>query len=348
MQTNKIILSFIALLSLLTGCQSNQKATLKVYNWGEYIDMDVIKDFEQQFDVKVIYDTFDSNEAMFNKISAGSVSYDVVFPSDYMAEKMIKADMLAPLDYSQIPNIQHIKPELLKADFDPQQLYSVPYFWGTVGILYDKTKVTEPVTSWNILWDDKYQDNILMYNSARDSMMVALKTLGYSMNTKNPDQIAEATALLKKQRPLVSGYVGDEVINNMINSQAALAVVYSGDATTIMKENPNMAYAIPKEGSNIWIDPVVISKNSTQVTLAHQFINYLSDPDAALLNTQAVGYSTPNMSALELLKKTNEPWIDWISYNPDLTAYPNLEYYSIGADDILKLYTDAWEQVINS
>lgn len=341
-----ITLAFILSFGLLVGCQNSNQQTLKVYNWGEYIDPEIITSFEQEFDVKVVYDTFDSNESMYNKISSGAVSYDVLFPSDYMAEKMIKEDMLAELDFTQIPNFEYINPEVLHADYDPNQTYSVPYFWGTVGILYDTTKVTETVDSWDILWDEAYKNEIFMYNSSRDSMMVALKKLGYSMNTKDAAEVEKAKQELIAQRPLVHGYVGDEVINNMINSQASLAVVYSGDATAIMQENPNMAYAIPsKQGSNIWIDPVVITKNSEQKELAHQFINYLCDPEIAKLNTEAVGYSTPNLETLDLLKEDGVEWIDWESYNPTLNNYKNMEFFHAGSDEVLEMYNKAWDEV---
>ena len=340
-----VLSALVLTVAFVTGCgASSNKETLKVFNWGEYIDESVVKSFEKEFNVKVVYDTFDSNESMYNKIASGAVNYDIMFPSDYMAEKMIKEDMLAEIDYSLIPNFQYINPELLHADYDPEQKYTVPYFWGTVGILYDKTKVTDTVDSWDILWNEKYKNEIYMYNSARDSMMVALKKLGYSMNTTNPAEIEAAKQELIKQKPLVLGYVGDEVINGMINSQASLAVVYSGDATAIMQENPNMAYAIPKEGTNIWTDPIVISKKSTQQELAHKFINYLADPEIAKLNTEAVGYSTPNLETLKALKAEGAEWTEWISYNPDVTQY-DLEFFHSGSDEVVAAYNETWNAV---
>jgi Spermidine/putrescine-binding periplasmic protein len=344
------IFSTILMLALVSGCgNGNDKQTLKVFNWGEYIDMDVISAFEEEFDVRVIYDTFESNEAMYSKISAGSVSYDVIFPSDYMVERMIKEDMLEELDYSKIPNLSNIQEDLLNADFDPEQKYSVPYFWGTVGIVYDQTIVkANEVTSWDILWNEKYNQQIYMYNSSRDSMMVALKRLGYSMNTQDQSQIAAATAALIEQKPIVYGYVTDEVISSMANSQAALAVVYSGDATSIMRENSNMAYAIPKEGSNIWIDPMVIPKSAEEKDLAHEFINFLARADIALLNTEEVGYSTPNNATLDLLSAEGEEWITWLSYNPDLDTLTNMEFFHAGSDELLEIYNKAWEDVISA
>jgi len=337
----------ILLCAIFTGCAQHEQRTLKIFNWGQYIDMDVITQFENDHNIKIIYDTFDSNESMYNKLSSGAVTYDLVFPSDYMAEKMIAEDMLTPLDFNQIPNMHHIKSDLLHRDFDPEQKYTVPYFWGTVGIIYDKTKVREPVNSWDILWDEAYRNDIFMYNSSRDAMMVALKKLGYSMNTTNQAEINAAKNQLLAEKRLVLGYVGDEVINAMINNQAALAVGYSGDATAIMDENENMAYAIPQEGTNIWIDTVVMPKTATEQTLAHAFINYLADPEIAKLNTELVGYSTPNKATLQLMEAAHEPWTDWQSYNPDLARYEHLEFFH--ADDAaLILYNNAWEEVLNA
>ncbi|MGL5041694.1 MAG: ABC transporter substrate-binding protein [Culicoidibacterales bacterium] len=342
-----LMLALILVVTLVASCGAGNKQTLKVYNWGEYIDPQIIKDFEAENNVKVVYSTYDTNEAMYNKIVSGTVTYDVLVPSDYMIDRMVKEDLLEPLNYQQIPNFSQIKPDLLNADFDKQQLYSVPYFWGTVGILYDKTKVTEPVTSWNILWEQKYEQQIFMYNSARDAMMVALKKLGFSMNTRNPLELNAAKEQLLAQRPLVFGYVGDEVINGMINNQAALAVVYSGDATTIMKENPNMAYAIPTEGSNIWVDAMVIPKNAENKELAHKFIDYLSGADVSALNTEAVGFSTPNKQTMTDLTGT-APWVAWLSYNPDLRELQKMEYFLNPDEETNKLYTQIWESVISS
>jgi len=343
-----LVLIITLMLGFCASCTPvQQKQTLKILNWGQYIDPAVITSFENEHDIHIIYDTFDSNESMYNKVATGAVTYDLLFPSDYMAEKMIADNMLSPLDYAQIPNMSYINPELLHRDFDPEQQYTLPFFWGTVGIMYDKTKVSEDVISWDILWNETYRDDIFMYNSARDSLMVALKKLGFSMNTHNIDEVNAAKNELLRQKPLILGYVGDEVINAMINNQAALAVVYSGDATSIMDENPNMAYGIPQEGTNMWVDTVVIPTNAPEKTLAHTFINYLNRPDIAKLNTEAVGYSTPNMETLTLLRREDSPWINWQSYNPTLTRYQHLEFFHVD-NETLVLYNTAWEEVLNA
>ena len=234
----KLMMMFIAsFILLLTACSGDTRERLYVYNVGEYIDREVLTLFEEEFNCEVVYELYDSNETMYQKIKAGGTHYDVAFPSDYMVEKMIKEDLVLPLDYSKIPNFKYISDQYKNLPYDPENLYTVPYFWGTVGILYDKTVVNEPVDSWSILWDETYKGNIFMYDSQRDSLMVALKLLGYSMNTQNVDELEEAKQLLIEQRPLVYAYVTDQVIDNMIAGNAALAVVYSGDATYIMDEN---------------------------------------------------------------------------------------------------------------
>lgn len=298
----------------LTGCT---KEKLYVFNWGQFIDEDVLDMFEKEFNVDIVYDKFDSNEMMYTKLKSGGTKYDVVFPSDYMVERMIEENMLQPLDKDLIPNLANIDERFLeKAQvFDPDNLYAVPYFWGTVGILYDTTKVTEVVDSWDILWNSKYKNNIFMYDSQRDSLMVALKKLGYSMNTKNLNELEEAKNILLQQKSLVYDYVGDAVIDRMISGDAALAVVYSGDAAYIMSENPNMAYAIPKEGTNFWIDAMVIPKNARNKELANKFINFMCREDIAKMNTEEVMYSSPITSVFNDV--IQEDWANNIAYNPD-------------------------------
>lgn len=336
----------------LVSCQqvktsTNDASILKIFSPGEYIDPDLLTEFEKEYNIKVIYDTFDSNESMYQKIKSGSVHYDVLVPSDYMIEKLIAEDFLYPLDFEKIPNIKDIKPELLYTDFDKEQRYSVPYFWGTVGILYDTRKVQEPVDSWSILWNKQYQDNIIMYNSQRDSIMVALKKLGYSMNTKNENELTAAKNALIEQKPLVFGYLGDEVINSMMNNQAALSVVYSGDAVYIMSENPNLKYALPKEGTNVWIDAMVVTKQSQNKDIAQAFINFMSSQTNAEKNTLAVGYSTPNRFTFEkMIQDPENAWMLDISYNPNLKNENNEFFHNPGKT--AETYSDIWEEVLNT
>lgn len=337
-----VVASFVL---LLTACSTDTREKLYVYNVGEYIDREVLAMFEEEFNCKVVYELYDSNETMYQKIKAGGTNYDVAFPSDYMAEKMIKENLVLPLDYSKIPNFKYISDEYKHLPYDEENLYTVPYFWGTVGILYDKTVVKEPVDSWSILWDEDYKGNIFMYDSQRDSLMVALKLLGYSMNSQNVDELEAAKNLLIEQRPLVYAYVTDQVIDNMIAGNAALAVVYSGDATYIMSENENMEFAIPKEGSNMWVDSMVIPSTAQNVELAHKFINFMQRPDIALMNTEYVMYSTPNTEVLNIV--SNEAWTQNEAYSPSqelLDSLPMETFRDPG--DFIKEYDNIWTQVL--
>ena len=303
---------FIALLlcgiltaTALTGCESSSAAgengEVIVYNWGEYIDPETLTMFEEETGIKVVYDEFETNEIMYPKVEAGSSAYDVVCPSDYMIQKMIDNDLLQELNWDNIPNAKaNIGAQYYEQSeaFDPGNRYAVPYCWGTVGILYNKTMVDEPVTSWSILWDEKYADSILMQDSVRDLFMVGLKSLGYSMNSTDEKELNEAKDLLIQQKPLVQAYVIDQVRDKMIGNEAALGVIYSGEAIFTQRENPDLEYVIPKEGTNVWIDGWVIPKNAENVENAEKFIDFMCRGDIALLNFDYITYSTPNTATL--------------------------------------------------
>ena len=275
-----------------------------VYNWGEYIDPDVLDMFEKETGITVVYEEFETNESMFPKVQAGAVAYDVVCPSDYMIQRMIENNLLAEINFDNIPNLKNIGEQYLKQSqgFDPDNKYSVPYCWGTVGILYNKTMVDEPVDSWSILWNGKYADQILMQNSVRDAFGIALKYCGYSLNSTDLDELQAAKELLMKQKPLVQAYVVDQVRDKMISNEAAIGVIYSGEAIYTQSENPNLEYVIPKEGSNVWIDSWVIPKNAQNKENAEAFINFLCRPDIAKMNFDYITYSTPNTAARELIE----------------------------------------------
>ena len=275
----------------LTACgsasSSGSNGEVVVYNWGEYIDPDTISMFEEETGIKVIYDEFETNEIMFPKIEAGASKYDVVCPSDYMIKKMIENDLLAEINYDNVPNAKaNIGQQYwdMSKEFDPENKYSIPYCWGTVGILYNKTMVDGPVDSWSILWDEKYADNILMQDSVRDAFMVALKLNGYSMNSVNPEELNAAKESLIAQKSLVQAYVIDQVRDKMIGNEAAIGVIYSGEAIFTQRENPDLEYVIPKEGTNVWIDSWVITKNAPNKENAEKFIDFMCRPDIALKN----------------------------------------------------------------
>jgi len=341
----RILLSIIALAAafalVLSGCGGGGKPTLNVYNWGDYIDESVNKSFEKEYNVKVNYETFSTNEDMYIKLKSGGSSYDVAIPSDYMINRMIEEGMLEKIDFNNIPNFKYIEDRFKNLEYDPTNEYSVPYMWGTVGILYNKTMVQEPVDSWRILWDEKYSKQILMMDSQRDSIGITLKMLGYSLNTRNLDELEEAKQMLIKQKPLVLAYVVDEVKDKMISGEAALAVVWSGDAVYCMRENEDLEYVIPREGSNLWVDALVIPKGSANKKEAEAYINYMCETEVAFKNTDYIGYSTPHSEA----KKMLDP--DLLS---SMAAYPsdeeleNCEVF-LHLGDMIKVYDEIWTEI---
>ena len=321
---------------------------LVVYNWGEYIDPEVLTMFEEETGIDIVYEEFETNEILYPKISSGAIAYDVICPSDYMIQRMIENDLLSEINFDNIPNLKNIGKQYLEQSrqFDPENKYSVPYCWGTVGILYNKMMVDEPVDSWSILWDPKYKDNILMQDSVRDAFGVTLKYLGYSLNSTDLDELTEAKNLLIEQKPLVQAYVIDQVRDKMIGNEAALGVIYSGEAIYTQKENPNLEYVIPKEGSNIWIDSWVIPKNAEHKENAEKFINFLCRPDIALMNFEYITYSTPNEAARELIEDESIRNSE-IAF-PDLSKYDNLETFQYLGTEADQVYGDLWNKVKSS
>lgn len=340
----KVVLAGCLLLSVGWSISTGVgKKTLRVYNWGEYIDKTVISDFENEYDCRIIYETFDSNEIMYTKYMSGN-SYDVMVPSEYMIERMIKEDLLQPIDKSLISNFDNINKDILGQSFDPDNDYWIPYFCGNVGILYDKTIVdkNDLKEGWNILRNPKYKGQIYMYDSERDSFMVALKALGYSMNTTVEKEIDEAYQWLIDQRSEMEPvYVGDESIDTMISGVKAMAIMYSGDATTVMSENPNMEYYLPEEGTNVWFDGFVISKECKQTKLANQFINFMISNENSYKNTVEVGYLTANVNAA---KKAAEEEYKGISAYQIRTNTKD-EVFSYQDNEVKEMYNSRWTKV---
>lgn len=353
MKFKVLVLLLISLLAFgATGCGGSggegdkKDEVVYVYSWGDYLDPEVLKIFEKETGVKVILDEFDTNESMFPRVAEGAVHYDVICPSDYMIQKLIDNDLIQPLDFTKLEEAKkNIGAEFFKQaeTFDPENKYSVPYCWGTVGIIYDKTKVTEPVDSWNILWNDKYTGQILMQDSARDAMMIPLKLMGKSMNETDKEVLAQAQEMLKKQKPLVQAYVIDEVKEKLINSEAAMGVVFSGEALIILQENPNMAFAVPKEGTNFWIDGWVITKDAQNVDNAHKFINFMCRPDIAVMNFDYLGYSTPN-TAVKDLEEDEEIKNSPIAF-PSPETYADQETYKYLGNEMDAYYNNLWMEV---
>lgn len=309
------------------------------------MDPEVLNLFEEETGIDVVYEEFETNEIMYPKISSGAIAYDVVCPSDYMIQRMLENNLLEEINFDNIPNIKNIGAEYMERskEFDPENKYSVPYCWGTVGILYNRTMVDEPIDSWSVLWDEKYRDNILMQDSVRDAFAVALKYLGYSLNSTDLDELNAAKNLLIEQKPLVQAYVVDQVRDKMIGNEAAIGVIYSGEAIYTQTENPDLEYVIPKEGSNLWIDSWVIPKNAQHKENAEKFINFLCRPDIALMNFEYITYSTPNTAAKELIE--DESIRNSKIAFPDLSKIPKLETFQYLGAEYDSVYNELWNKV---
>lgn len=342
-----LITSTLLASTLFVGCGDDENiginGTINVYNSADYIDESLIKDFERETGIKVVYNKYTTNEEMYQSIKSKPGQYDLVFPSDYMIEKMINEDLAEEINFDNIPNYQYIDEKFKGMPYDTEDKYSVPYMWGTIGIIYDKDRVTSPITSWDALWDPQYKNEILMFDSIRDTFAIALKRLGYSINTTNPSEIEAAKKELIKQKSDVNPlYVVDDVKDKMIGGEAILATVWSGDAMYIMGESElNLEYVVPKEGSNKWFDGMVIPKGAPNKAGAESFINFLCDPNNAYINVDYIEFSTPNKGAFDLLGdevKENEG-----AYPPD-SVLDKCEVF-IDLKDNIKLYDDAWLEV---
>lgn len=339
-----IAITLSALLSIgtLAGCGAkSSKDVLNVYNVGDYIDEELLTKFQEETGIKVIYEKYDTNEVMYQKIRRGGSKYDLVFPSDYMIEKMKKENLIQKIDFKNIPNYKNIYDKFKNQTYDPNNEYSVPYFWGTFGIMYNKTMVDDPVDSWDILWNKKYSGNILMLDSVRDTMGIALMKLGYSQNSIDESELEEAKEELIKQRPLVLAYGNDDIKDRLLGGEAAMGIVYSGDAMTLMKEDENLDYAIPKTGTNKWIDAMCIPSNAENKKEAEMFINFLLDAENAKQNTNYINYSTPNKAAFELLDEETQK--NPISYPDDELIEKSESFIDLG--ESIKLYDDLWLEV---
>lgn len=329
------------------GSQSSTAGSNQVivYNWGEYINPEVLTVFEEETGIHVIYEEYETNEIMYPKIQSGAIAYDVVCPSDYMIQRMIENDLLAEINFDNLPNIKYIDSTYLNQarQFDPENKYSVPYLFGTVGILYNKTMVDEPVDSWSILWDEKYTGDILMQDSVRDAFGITLKYWGYSLNSTDLDELEAAKQMLIKQKPLVQAYVIDQVRDKMIGGEAALGVIYSGEALYTQTENSDLEYVIPKEGSNLWIDSWAIPKNAEHKENAEAFINFLCRPDIAKMNYDYTTYSIPNSEGRKLIEdeRLRNSQITF----PSPEELINCETFQFLGDDNDALYNRLWREV---
>ena len=337
----KKLIPFIVVLVafLMTACNDDGEK-LYVYNWGDYMDMDVVKEFEEEYNVKVIYQEFATNEDLYVKIKNSSEPMDVIFPSEYMLERMSNEGLLNELDFSKLDNFKYVDKDLTGMSYDKENKYSVPFFWGTVGIIYNSEKYPEGLQKWADLWNEKYKKDMVLYYSQRDILMVALKKLGYSMNTSDEAQLEDAKNELIDQKPLVYAYLGDEIKDILIAEDANVGVVYSGYAGIVIEENPKYKYVLPKEGTNLWFDVAAIPKNARNVNRAHDFINFLLRPEIAARNAEYLQYATVESEAKKYLP---ESLVNNEALYPDRTNMTNFEIFEDPSQK-LKLYDRIWTE----
>lgn len=336
-----IAVILVMILVAVTGCNSEKKETLSVLNYDIYIDKDLLKEFEEANDVKIKYDTYATPEEMYIKAKAGASNYDLIISSEYMIERMINEGMVNKLNFDNIPNYKYIDEDFKNHPYDPNNEYSVPYFWGTLGILYNKETVDATSDSWEMLWDENHSQRIIMMDSQRDSFGAALKLLGYSMNTVNEKELDEAKDLLIKQKPLVMAYITDGAPDIMINEEADMALVWSGEAVSAMVENENLGFVIPKEGSNIWIDAMFIPNTTKNQPLAENFIDFLCSTEATLSNIDEVWYSTVHTEALELV---NEELLNNSAFNIPEEDIDKMEMFR-DPKEFIDMYTNRWTEI---
>ena len=340
-KTLALVFAILLLAVSLVGCggAGGEKTTIHLLNWGEYLEPTLIDQFQKENpDIIVKFTNTTSNEEMYTVCATEGTEIDIVVPSDYLVERFINEGLLAELDLNNIPNFKYVEEVSKTRTFDPESKYSIPYMMGTVGIVYNKTLVDEPVDSWDILWDEKYSGQILMYDSIRDSMMVALAKLGYDINSTDPEEIAKAGELLMQQKSLVYAYLTDEIRTSMIGGSVALAVDYSGAAVGAIQENSDLDYVVPKEGSNVWVDNLVVLKSSKNKEAAERFINFLCDPEVSKKNSEYIGYTTPNAEAMKMI---DPELLENPAYPISSDVLDRCEYYKDLGDD-LSLYNDVW------
>jgi len=346
-----IALSVLLFFSVFTGIPAQaapEKVTINVYNWGQYISdgtdgtLDVNAEFTKRTGIEVNYTTFDSNETMLTKLETGGSSYDIIIPSDYMIERLIEKDMLEELDFSNIPNYQYIDSQFKDLSYDPENKYSVPYTYGTVGIIYNTKYVTEKVDSWSILWDDKYFGKILTFDNPRDLFAIAQFLLGYSINSTAEEEYEACYNKLLEQKHLIKQYVMDQIFDSMINEAAWIAPYYAGDFLTMQQDNPDLAFAYPKEGFNYFVDAICIPKGSKNKAAAEAYINFLCDPEISGQNMDGIGYATPISEAKQYL---SEEFATSEAVYPSADTLERAQIFSNLDDDSLQRMNDYWSKL---
>lgn len=334
------------LCGMLSGCGGGSTATngvVNVYNWGEYIDMDLLDEFTEQTGIKVNYSPYESNEAMYTKLRSGSVNYDVIIPSDYMISRLIDEGMLMELDFDQIPNYANIDEQYKNMIYDPTNAYSVPYTWGTTGIIYNPNMVDKPITKWADLFDENLLDkhSVLMFDNSRDCIAIALMALGYDINTTNPDEITAAVDLLVQQKEsgLVQAYVMDQIFDKMANNEAAVGVYYAGDYLIMLEDNPDLVWVNPAEGANLFLDAMCVPTTCKNYDNAMAFINFMCENTSFAQNFEEIGYALPSSGATALLDE---------EYRDSAVLYPSQDYLNTCTafvnlpQEALDLYDSEW------
>lgn len=326
--------------------------SINVYNWGEYISdgseegtLDINKEFTKLTGIKVNYTNYATNEELYAKLKGGGASYDIIIPSDYMISRMISENMIQPLDFSNIPNFANITESFINPEYDPENLFSVPYTWGTIGIIYDTTivDIPEEEIDWDILWNKDYADRILMFDNPRDAFAIAEIKLGYSLNTEDPKELKACAEELKEQKKVVQAYVMDEIFDKMGAGEAIIAPYYAGDALTLMDDNEDLGFVIPKSGTNRFVDAMCIPNSSKQKEAAEMYINFMCEPDIAYATSYYIGYSTPNSKAFEMLD--DEIKNDGISYPDDEYLDNYSEVYRNLSDSANQQMQDLWTEL---
>ena len=335
----------VVLTVVFAGCSSGSEK-LYIFAYGDYFDPDIVDMFEDEYGIEVVYEEYAAPEDMYAKATSGANDYDLICASDYIIEKMLQEDLLLPIDFANVPNFANIGDTYkeMSKSFDPELQYSVPHFWGTVGILYDRTKVSdEDVQSWSVLFDEKYADQIIMPNSERDAMLPALKVLGYDLNTTNTAELDEAANMLIEQKSLVQAYLLDEAARTKVSSgNAAMAVIYNGEAYLAFEENENVAYAVPQEGTNIWMDSWVIPNTCQHKESAEKFLDFMCREDIAAMNFDYIYYSTPNQAVYDALDADVQ---SEKAIFPDQSVIDNSSVFKYLGSDTEKYYTDLWFKI---
>ena len=344
---HRLIAALIVLTMVLalfcTGC-GEEKKEITVYNWGEYIDPSVLETFEEETGIHVNYTTFETNESLYSTLSTGGYDIDVIIVSDYMVSRLASENKLKELDFSNIPNFDLIGDDYKSLNYDPDNLYSVPYMWGTVGLIYNSAMIDEELTSWGAMFDEKYKDQIVMINNSRDAFAIALEYLGYDINTTDKAQLEEAYDLLEEQSKIVQSYAMDQIFDKLESGEAAIGVYYAGDYLTMLENNPDLKFVIPEEGSNWFVDAMCIPAESTKQEMAETFINFMTSTEISTLNMEAIGYSSPNTEASEAYSADLDDLSKSVMF-PSSEVLANCEIFTNLPQDILELYDSLWTKL---